>query len=557
MASTGTQSWLFVDDDDGSVVRVPVTGAQVRIGRDRSNDIWLDHPGCATHALVLYRRDGVDNIKVYDGAKVFLNGVAVSSMHRLYGGDTIRVADRVFLYGRDDTPSEQCLGATRFEGEEARQGYVFHQTCVVVGRHSGDIVLSDPSVSDGHVTIESYGDESLFIVPAGPKGTVRLDDRIITGRRRIKDDALLQIGRVELRIGLVPADGFGLMKPLAKARVAAATAHQRMDAALHYGGAGTGTPQRAMDPAIPPKKQQASWSAPAVGEVAPTVIGTLATVQLDGEPPPVPAQPAARPAGKPRPRPTSRATAAPSHRNAPSGPSVKVAPGIPTSRPPSGATERQQAPRRAQPQAAARQRTEDVRDQGKVSGSWQAPPALGLHEQMTAVLQTGDVHQAVAAHYRSRGQEPPRTAQPPPQANRRQASQPIKQPARPAQQQQQQQRDEQRRPRRVLDRRADTLPPSPYGAAPQQGGIYRPSRHAASASQAAASQQPQLTGVMDIVADKASLNHQVHEPDPDAEQRRVANARARRRGGPVDDSPRRKRRQDVDNSPRYYDDEER
>ena len=617
-------SWLFVDDDGGGVVRIELTGQQLRIGRDHSNDIWLDHPGCASHALVLYRRDNVDHLKVYEGAKVFLNGVSVAGMHRLYGGDSIRVTDRKFLYGHADAPPEHCLGLTLFDGEEATRAYVMRQTRVTFGRDDGDILLDDPSVADDHASLEFYADDAVFLVPGAAARPVTLDGAPVTGRVRVKDGAVLRLGRLQLRVAMLPMHASGLMRPLASARAAAATSHQRLDAGLHRA----------------PPADRVSWTPPPQDAVPATVIGALPGAgSPDGLPQWLDDLKEDRPAQPPRPlaprraprlapdhpaiRPASGAhrdasVPRPAPRSASPGPSVRVAPEVFQGErvhhdSQALRTDEVRARVRAQPPSHGGVRPEAQTiaaplPAGPPRGASRLPIAAGLHEQLTDVLHIDDVRQAVADHYRGRGgaAEPPArhltahdlevpkhpvgAASRPPQAPSRPPQAPSRPPPPPSRPHHASSpyTEAQRRSTPARSRPAD-LPPSPYSAAPPEGGLYRPSRDAGSATWAApVAASPQLTGVLDVIPDRPALDRNAHQPDPEAmaQQRRVEDARSRRRGqppapvsdagqgyshhdpnrstspekprarGPVDNSPRQHRGREVDNSPRFYDDKE-
>lgn len=671
--TTKPGSWIFVDDDEGVVVRVALTGQKVRIGRDHSNDIWLDHPGCATHALVFYQRDKVDHIKVYDGAKVFLNGVTVTGMHRLYSGDSVRVADRKFCYARDDSPPEVCLGVTLFDGDEAARAFVLRQTRVVVGRRAGDITIDDAVVADDHLHLEFYADDLLFAIPGTAGRPVSLGDTIVSGRVRLKDGDVLQLGRLYLRVALLPSLADGLMKPLVSKRIAAATDHLKMQAGLHESG-----------PSV-----RSDWTPPPQDVVAPTVIGALPGSRPSGQlpqwlsdlkddrpaqpPRPLAAQHSPRPASTrmaaasgpqtgvarsvPRPRPSSRAQA----------PSVRVAPEVfqgqrvhhdslgirthdldgPTV---NHSTEAQQSPRAASAQRPGGSQRTFLAPDNLPTIAAPMPSADGLHNQHTDVLQIADVRKAVANHHRRQsegasrqdsdrhaplpraGGRPARSAPSRSRPARSTPSQPlpaVPAPARPAahsvserraahdsamgvhQQLTQHQPSplgqrgahagshDTRRPLHAsspyveaANRTGTELPQSPYSASPLEGGLYRPSRDAGRRPEwnVPKAANPQLTNVMDVSPDKATLASSQAELKHAQQRRRVADARARRTGGgssgtqaatgfgfshhdpnyafdpeetqkpaqrgPVDDSPRRHRIREVDNSPRYYDEKE-
>jgi len=210
-ANSSPAAYLFVDDD-GRILRYPLEAEHVRIGRDVGNDIWMDHPHVRPHTLLVFRRDAHHHLKVYDGAKVQLNGAPVVGIHRLYGGDRIGLADREFLYGRDDTPAEMALGLTVMNGAAVLHAHVLRRTVVQIGRHGPDLALDDPSVRDAHLVLECYGSESVFAwEPAKPGQPASTPER-----RRLSEGALLQVGIFMLRVHLLPADAHGLLLPTAR-----------------------------------------------------------------------------------------------------------------------------------------------------------------------------------------------------------------------------------------------------------------------------------------------------------------------------------------------------
>lgn len=193
------------------MLRYAIESERVRIGREESNDIWIDNPAVRPHTLLIYAKDETHCIKVYDGAKVLLNGAPVSGMHRLYSGDRIGIADREFLYGRDDTPAECAVGLTVMVGGLVAHATVFRRTRVRIGRRDADIVLNDAAIGDQHLAIECYGHDGLYACDLGsPTGTVlrgvRIEDRV-----RLTDGAVLVMGRISLRVHVLPSDGHGLL----------------------------------------------------------------------------------------------------------------------------------------------------------------------------------------------------------------------------------------------------------------------------------------------------------------------------------------------------------
>jgi pSer/pThr/pTyr-binding forkhead associated (FHA) protein len=204
-------AYLFIEDD-GQILRFRIDSDRVRIGRDETNDIWIDNPAVRPHTLLVYAKDQEHCIKVYEGAKVLLNGVPVAGMHRLYSGDRIGIADREFLYGRDDTPAECSLGLTVLVDGVLSHGVVFRRTRIRIGRRDADLLLNDAAVSDRHLMLECYGPDGVYALDlASAGGTYVRGERLGPDRVRVTDGMVLSMGRIELRVHILPSDAHGLL----------------------------------------------------------------------------------------------------------------------------------------------------------------------------------------------------------------------------------------------------------------------------------------------------------------------------------------------------------
>ena len=491
-ARTGLEppgAYLFVDDDD-EVLRFRLDNEHVRIGRDEGNDIWLDHPTVPPHALVIYRREGVDNIKVYEGAKVQLNGVVIAGMHRLYSGDRIGVADREFIYARDDTPAEVTLGLTVIAGEEALRAMVMRRTRIVIGRREGDLPLADPSISERHLIVECYSAEALFLHNSSGTDGIEVDSVALGERRRLRDGAIISLGRLSLRVRLLPADANGLLVGLSRRRSAGEIA-----GASRYASA----PARPRSQGVEPVK-------------APTLAS----------PDPVPAPQAQRQdSWKPERK----------RREPVEGPSVRVRRDVYDRG--RGAAEAPESPQ-MKPRPERRAARPDDRITGR-AGHADLPPQRksshrrsGFHEQLTNVLQTADVHRMVEAHYRETGAEP----------------------------------------ESWLTADTGRYRPSREPGYRQTGGQGRPANRPERPGHApgfAPADKAGLTNVLDVVADRDRLNHDVVGLDPEAMPEQLSSQRRRGPAGAppegndwndVDAAQRRYRKFEIDNSPRYFPDED-
>ncbi len=436
--------WLYFRDDDERVLEAAIgdgTDGRLRIGRDpERNHIYLDHPACPQLALVIFERDGVDVVKVYEGARVSVNGALVQGMHRLYGGDRLRVGDRDFYYGRSDTPPELALGLTIAFGGEVRQATVVRAASIILGR-GGDVVLDDPSVLETHARLECFGEGAVFVVPL-PNAACWLDGTRIDQRASLVDGARLQLGRVEVGVRVLPAEGLGLLT-LPKRRAVAATKSSEvaapaepppgpteevpavtvMGSLAQLGLGHESVPMEALEdadlqvgPVIDGGRPQ-HWS---TGATPPPRLGTAAPVAVSSGR-------GAAPRRAPSPPPSSDSPAALFD-----GPSVRVRADLVATSPrhvegqgrqgerlpgPGEPQAMQPAAAAPTPAAASGRRVDEAGAvaRRRVLREDQDAPLVavvqpGLHDAETATLDTRNVPDMIEAHYRARGQAVPQWA---------------------------------------------------------------------------------------------------------------------------------------------------
>ena len=272
-------AYLFVEDD-GRVLRFQLHQSDVRIGRDQSNDIWIDNPAVRPQTCLVYQRDGAHHLKVYDGAKVLLNGQAVRGLNRLYSGDRMGVGDRELLYARDDAPAQVAVGLTVMLDGVVQYGLTYRRTRVRIGRRNADLVLDDATVADEHLVIESYSDHGWFAFDVSKGGGTFVNGLAVEERCRLHDGDVIQLGRVMLRMHLLPVEAFGLLlaAPLPERPKVPIAAPKPMDR----------SPAQRMDPsAASARSRQADGRAVAGGFVR-SHHNANAAMPLAEPPPPVP-----------------------------------------------------------------------------------------------------------------------------------------------------------------------------------------------------------------------------------------------------------------------------
>jgi pSer/pThr/pTyr-binding forkhead associated (FHA) protein len=551
-SADGNAAYLFVDDDE-RIVRFRLGAERVGIGRDQANDIWIEHPDVPKHALMIVRRDGLDVMKIYDGASVRLNGVVVTKMHRLYGGDRVALADREFIYGRDDTPPDFAIALTIRDDREPVRAVVLRQTRIRLGRRAADVVIDHPSISDKHLRIEAYSTEGLFICDLGSGLGTEVDDRKIDGRIRLVDGARIQIGRVQIIAHILDSEAHGLLaeSSLQRARP------KQVDTPLGARNYDIGAIKLASSEPKKKKKRRAKPAAPAPApseqvqaefeEPPPTVIGSLAQLERDQAKAAMPRRTEKRPRPPATRSDSWRPPTAPADRAAP-------APTKPRKRRPEP-IDAQEPSVRISPELyeRGRQVTDDVDGKPKrrrpeqsrryasgrsAAGNELKPPARArkqvLHEKLTDVLDTNNVRDLVGDRYVAAYQNV--------------------EPRHP-------ERDQRYRPGKPGRARLPTdqeLARKSRGSPPADPfGVHRQVTHAGHRSQL---DNINLTNMLDLSDEPPRLSRDRHALDPDAmpQQLREQEGLDAHRGdrGPVDDARRRRSREQVDGSQRPERDED-
>lgn len=288
-------AYLFVEDE-GRVLRFALAETDVRIGRDQTNDIWIDNQQVRPQTCLVYARDGAHHLKVFEGAKVLLNSQPVRGLSRLYSGDRILVGDRELMYARDDSPAPIAVGLTVILDGVVQYGLVYRRTRVRLGRAAADLVLNDPSVSERHLVIECYSDRGIFAFDLGSESGTLVNGRRVDERCRLGDGDIVQLGRCSVRVHVLPVEAHGLLLaaalpdrpkvPLAAPKPMDRAPNQRVDPGAH-------SPQRRQADARP---TTGGFVRPAHSPNASVASENPADLPVDRRPPaPEPLPPAADP----------------------------------------------------------------------------------------------------------------------------------------------------------------------------------------------------------------------------------------------------------------------
>lgn len=75
------------------------TDKQVRIGRDSTNDIWLDHSAISRNHAVFFHKEDSFYIKDMDSTNgIFINGLKISSIQRVKTNDVLYIGDTKLIF---------------------------------------------------------------------------------------------------------------------------------------------------------------------------------------------------------------------------------------------------------------------------------------------------------------------------------------------------------------------------------------------------------------------------------------------------------------------------
>ncbi|HEY1098018.1 MAG TPA: FHA domain-containing protein, partial [Myxococcota bacterium] len=197
---------VVVDYGGKEVLRVPLKGPSMTIGRDPQCDLHLDNRALSRrHALIEKRGAAiwVKDLKSQNGT--FVNGERVSDTGQvLNGGDTIEVGRySVRIDGvdqaRNDTP------VLTLTGPEGRHRFAMVGDEIILGRApSCDIAIGHKSISRRHLRIAIEGDH-FVAEDLGSQNGSRINNRRINGPTPFKIGDKVQMSEFTIEVGYLEA----------------------------------------------------------------------------------------------------------------------------------------------------------------------------------------------------------------------------------------------------------------------------------------------------------------------------------------------------------------
>lgn len=193
---------VVVDYGGKEVLRVPLKGPSMTIGRDPQCDLHLDNRALSRRHAMIEKRGAaiwVKDLKSQNGT--FVNGERVTDVGQvLNGGDTIEVGRyQVRIDGveeaRTDTP------VLTLTGPEGRHRFAMVGDEIILGRApSCDIAIGHKSISRRHLRVAIEG--SHFVAEdLGSQNGTRINNRRINGPTPFKIGDKVQMSEFTIEVG--------------------------------------------------------------------------------------------------------------------------------------------------------------------------------------------------------------------------------------------------------------------------------------------------------------------------------------------------------------------
>ncbi|HEX9756734.1 MAG TPA: FHA domain-containing protein [Nitrospiria bacterium] len=220
---------LIVSSPIGVINSLQVEKGEVSIGRGPQNDLVIEDVGASREHGVILRQENYFIFKDLGSLNgTMLNGKPVSQ-ERLKEGDRIQIGKHTLLFlekrpsltgePKDSSlfeettklkieippqdlealkPRKRSLSLKILEGQDVGSVFEVQKDKVLIGRLNSDLVLSDPSVSRQHASIEQRENEFLFLDLKSRNGS------FINGKRTeskiLSADDSIKIGRTTLKV---------------------------------------------------------------------------------------------------------------------------------------------------------------------------------------------------------------------------------------------------------------------------------------------------------------------------------------------------------------------
>lgn len=193
---------VVVDYGGKEILRLPLKGSSMVIGRDPQCDLHLDNRALSRRHALIEKRGAAIWVKDLNSQNgTFVNGERVSEAGQvLNGGDAIEVGRyRVHIDGveeaRTDTP------VLTLDGPEGRHRFAMVGDEIIIGRApSCDIAIGHKSISRRHVRIALEGGQ-FIAEDLGSQNGSRINNRRINGPTPFRVGDKVQMSEFTIEVG--------------------------------------------------------------------------------------------------------------------------------------------------------------------------------------------------------------------------------------------------------------------------------------------------------------------------------------------------------------------
>lgn len=198
---------VVVEFGGKEVLRVPLKGPSMVIGRDPSTDVHLDNRALSRRHAQIEKRGAaiwVRDLGSQNGT--YVNGERIGEPRPLAGGDVIEVGRyRVMIEGveeaRADTP------VLTLTGPEGKHRFAMVGDEIIIGRApSCDIAIGHKSISRRHLRI-SIEDTTFIAEDLGSQNGTRLHGKRISGPTAFRPGDQLQMSEFSIELGFLDQSG--------------------------------------------------------------------------------------------------------------------------------------------------------------------------------------------------------------------------------------------------------------------------------------------------------------------------------------------------------------
>lgn len=218
------------------ILRIPLKGATMTIGRDPQCDLHLDNRALSRRHAQIEKRGAaiwVRDLQSQNGT--FVNGARINDPQALNGGDRIEVGRyEVRIDGveeaRQDTP------VLTLTGPEGRHRFAMVGDEIILGRApSCDIAIGHKSISRRHMRIAVEGDH-FIAEDLGSQNGSRINNKRINGPTPFRIGDKIQMSEFTIEVGYLEAPETNAGSPQQKASKTMMIDRSELAKAAYVGG---------------------------------------------------------------------------------------------------------------------------------------------------------------------------------------------------------------------------------------------------------------------------------------------------------------------------------